>query len=118
MVVLARYARDGDWTLVDEIAADHPRIGLRTAKLWQARRRIMTSATSMATRCHPCIWTCSIARPEPDGTTKRYMQRVDPAAYDGDAARYVQAAAASTWRNADGTLTYPDWRDYAPLAES
>jgi hypothetical protein len=56
--------------------------------------------------------------PEPNGEVKRYMLRVDPKAYDGEAELNVHAAAASTWRNADGSLTYQNWRDYAPDAES
>ena len=57
--------------------------------------------------------------PEPDGTVKRYMLRVDPNAYGGEASRNVHAAAASTWRNStSGELTYRDWRDYVPAAES
>ena len=113
---LARYARDGGWTLVDETPADHPQVGLRTAKLWQGDQE-----DDFAEDGHPLpsmYLDLLNSTPEPDGTTKRYMLRVDPAAYGGDAARYVQAAAASTWRNADGTLTYPEWRVYAPLAES
>ena len=56
--------------------------------------------------------------PEPDGTVKRYLLRVDPNAYGGEASRFIHAAVASTWRNADGSLTFSDWRDYDPDAES
>lgn len=113
---LMRYAIDGGWTLVDELPADHAQLGLRTAKLWRG-----DEDDDLDEHFHP-IPSMYVellnSTPEPDGTTKRYTLRVDPTAYGGDAARYVQAAAASTWRNAEGTLTYPDWRDYAPVAES
>ena len=57
--------------------------------------------------------------PEPDGTVKRYLMRVDPNAYNGDAKRYCQAAAASTWRDSiDGVLTFKKWQDYCPVFES
>ncbi len=36
----------------------------------------------------------------------------------GEAARNAHAAAASTWRNSDGSLTYKKFTDYAPVAES
>lgn len=113
---LARYAMDGGFTLVDELPADHSQIGLRTAKLWQGDEDDdIDEHFDPLPSMHLDLLNST---PEPDGTTKRYMLRVDPSAYGGEAARCVQAAAASTWRNADGTLTYPDWRDYAPVAES
>jgi hypothetical protein len=46
------------------------------------------------------------------------MLRCDPNAYGGDATRNAHAAAASTWRNADGSLACKRWQDYAPGAES
>src|SRR5574337_1789217 len=50
--------------------------------------------------------------------SKRYMLRVDPDAYGGEASKNVHAASASTWRNQDGSLAYSNWRDYCPVAES
>ncbi len=41
---------------------------------------------------------------EPDGTFRKYLLRVDPAAYNGEASKSCQAAIASTWRRkAPGT---------------
>lgn len=113
---LPRYAMDGGLTLVDELPADHSQVGLSTAKLWQGDEE-----DDVDEHFHPLptIYLDLLnSTPESDGTTKRYMLRVDPCAYSGESARCVQAAAASTWRNADGTLAYPDWRDYSPVAES
>ena len=56
--------------------------------------------------------------PEPDGTTKRYQLRVDPNAYNGKASNDCHAAAASTWRLADGSLAFKKFTDYAPAFES
>jgi hypothetical protein len=56
--------------------------------------------------------------PEPDGTVKRYLLRVQPDAYDGAASTDCLAAIASTWRNADGSLTFKRPSDYAPVFES
>ena len=54
--------------------------------------------------------------PEPDGTTKRYMIRVDPAAYGG--IRDCLSAMASTYRYADGALLFAKPSDYMPSVES
>jgi hypothetical protein len=113
---LMRYAMHGGMKLVGELPADHLQIGLRTAKLWQGDE---DDDVDEHFGHLPSIYLDLLnSTPEPDGTTKRYMLRVDPNAYGGDAARSVQAAAASTWRNIDGTLSFPDWRDYSPIAES
>jgi hypothetical protein len=56
--------------------------------------------------------------PEPDGTTKRYMLRVDPKAYGGEATKDCHAAMASTWRNPDGTLVFAKPEHYKPIFES
>jgi hypothetical protein len=94
---------------VQELPADHPIKGLRSAKL--LRKQVPDD--------EPIVYVDLLnSTPEPDGTTKRYMLRVDPNAYAGDAQTNIQAAAASTWRNADGSLAYRNWRDYAPAAES
>jgi hypothetical protein len=71
--------------------------GLRSARL---RRK-----DPKAGRGEPVVFVDLLnGTPEPDGTVKRYLLRVDPSAYGGEASRYVQAAVASTWRNADGNL--------------
>ena len=54
--------------------------------------------------------------PEPDGTTKRYMIRVDPNAYGG--VTTCLAAMASTYRMPDGSLLFNRPEDYTPQAES
>ena len=56
--------------------------------------------------------------PEPDGTFKPYWLDINPAHYSGDAGRIPQAAVASTWRTADGSLAFANWRDYSPLVET
>lgn len=48
--------------------------------------------------------------PEPDGSFREYQIRVDPNAYGG--CDTAAKAVASTWRNEDGSMMFPDWRDY------
>jgi hypothetical protein len=105
----ARYVTDSGAVVVHELPGDHKLVGLRTAQL--LRKDVPDD--------EPIIYVNLLnSTPEPDGTVKRYMLRVDPDAYGGDASRNVHAAAASTWRNADGSLTYRRWQDYSPAAES
>lgn len=106
----ARYVTDSGAIVVHELPSDHALIGLRTARL--LRKEVRDD--------EPIIYADLLnSTPEPDGTVKRYMLRVDPSAYGGEAARNVHAAAASTWRDSDsGELTYKRWQDYAPTAES
>lgn len=54
--------------------------------------------------------------PEPDGTFKNYILRVDPEAYGG--IKTPQQAIASTWRNADGSLFFKSPKDYDPSIET
>jgi len=56
--------------------------------------------------------------PEPDGSFRRYMLRIDPQAYAGKASTDVLAAMASTWRNADGSLLFRHPEDYQPTMET
>lgn len=105
----ARYVADSGSIVVHELPADHAMQGLRTARL--LRKEVPDD--------EPLIYVDLLnSTPEPDGTVKRYMLRVDPNAYGGDAARNAHAAAASTWRNADGSLAFQRWADYAPAKES
>jgi hypothetical protein len=105
----ARYVTDSGSIVVQELSKDHELIGLRTGRL--LRKEVPDD--------EPIIYVDLLnSTPEPDGTVKRYMLRVDPNAYGGEASRSVHAAAASTWRNGDGSLAYGDWREYAPGAES
>jgi hypothetical protein len=105
-----RYVVDSGATVVDELPADHKEVGLRTAKLL---RKDVPGDESIV------FVDLLNSTPEPDGTVKRYMIRVDPNAYNGDASKYAHAAAASTWRNGvNGPLTFPRWQDYLLAAES
>jgi hypothetical protein len=109
----ARYFVDSGATVVEELPADHRIIGLRSARL--LRKDLNSDLRGFM----PTVLVDLLnSTPEPDGTVKRYLLRVDPDAYDGDASRHVHAAVASTWRNADGTLTFRHWQDYDPDAES
>lgn len=107
---LARYVADSGAQIVEALPDDHPITGLHSARLlrkddlWEDEPIIYADLLN--------------STPEPDGSVKRYMLRVDPNAYGGEASRNVHAAAASTWRHADGSLVYADWRDYRPWAES
>lgn len=67
------------------------------------------------------IWMVEVENPtpEPDGTRRLYMLRIDPRAYGGDASRYAQAAIASTWRVGENReLVFNDWHDYVPMFAS
>ncbi|WP_439606831.1 DUF6745 domain-containing protein [Hydrogenophaga sp.] len=104
-----RYVVDSGAVVVDQAPEDHPLQGLRTARL--LRKDVPGD--------EPIIFADLLnSTPEPDGSVRRYMLRVSPHAYGGESARNVHAAAASTWRNSDGSLAYKNWRDYAPAAES
>jgi hypothetical protein len=105
----ARYVVDSGATVVHELGEDHPLQGLRTARL--LLKAVLDD--------EPIVYVDLLnSTPEPDGSVKRYMLRVDPNAYGGEASRNAHAAAASSWRNADGSLAYARWQDYAPVAES
>ena len=104
-----RYLTDSGATVIQELPADHPIVGLRTARL--LRKEVPDD--------EPIIMVDVLnSTPEPDGSVKRYHLRVDPAAYDGAAATDCLAAVASTWRNPDGSLTFKRPADYAPMFES
>jgi hypothetical protein len=107
---LKRYVIDAEARVIDALPEDHCIPGLRTAHLLRK---------SMKHGENPLYFVNLLNRtPEPDGTYWRYLLRVDPAAYGGEAARNVHAAAASTWRNADGSLVFDNWLDYLPTLES
>jgi len=59
------------------------------------------------------IWMVHVICPS---TKREYFLGVDPNAYGG--LKTAQAAVASTWRNPDGSMTFPSPEDYAPLVES
>lgn len=47
---------------------------------------------------------------EPGGVQRLFFIPIDAAAYRGDAGCIPQAAWKSTWRNADGSLFFSNWR--------
>lgn len=105
----ARYVVDSGARIVHSVPEDSPMVGLRSARL----------LTKQVPDDEPIVYVDLLnSTPEPDGSTKRYMLRVDPNAYNGDAGRNAHAAAASTWRNHDGSLAFKRWQDYKPGAES
>ena len=101
-----RYINDANLTKVDECAANHGLIGLRTARLFRDGDLAVLDVLN--------------STPEPDGTTRRYAIPVDPRAYDGRAGKECLAALTSTWRKrGDATqLFFMRPEDYAPFAES
>ena len=104
-----RYVTNSGAKIVQHLPVDHPVVGLRDAKL----------LVKQVQDDEPIAYIDLLnSTPEPDGTVKRYMLRVDPSAYDGMASIDCHAAAASTWRNADGSLTFQKYKDYACVAES
>jgi hypothetical protein len=104
-----RYLADSGAVVVHELPADHAIVGLRSARL--LRKDVRDD--------EPIIMVDLLnSTPEPDGTTKRYMLRVDPNAYNAAASRDCHAAAASTWRMPDGSLAFKRYQDYAPSFES
>jgi hypothetical protein len=106
----ARYVMEGHATVVHTLPPDHPLTGLRGARLLRKEG---------GRGGEPVVFVELVdSTPGPDGTHRRYSMRVDPQAYGGRAARECHAAAASTWRCADGSLAYPRYTDYRPAAES
>ena len=101
-----RYVRDAKLRVVDTCAHDHPLAGLRTARLYSDGFVTLLDMLN--------------STPEPDGTIKRYILAVDPAAYNGRASREVLAAMASTWRKRSDPreLVFASPEHYAPMVES
>lgn len=104
-----RFVADSGAKVVDQCADDHPIVGLRTARLLV---KDVAEDESMV------YIDCLNSTPEPDGTVKRYMLRVDPMAYDGRAAKDCLAAMASTYRFSDGSMVFAKPEDYCPEFES
>jgi hypothetical protein len=104
-----RYMLESGAKVVHELPDNYILQGLRTARLLRKERPDDS----------PLIMIdCLNSTPEPDGTTKRYLLRIQPEAYGGEAARNCHAAMASTWRNHDGSLYFQDWRQYQPMIET
>ena len=111
---LARYMRDSGAQVVDGCGPDHPVAGLRGARLLSKQLR---------GEREPLVFLDMVnSTPEPDGTFRRYLERIDPKAYNGDAGRLCHAAMASRWFHRDEhgerVRTFERWQDYLPDAES
>jgi hypothetical protein len=110
----ARYIADSDARIVDRVSMNHSILGLRGARLLS---KILPG------ELEPIVYLEMLnSTPEPDGTYKRYLERIDPNAYGGMAGRSCHAAMASRWRYRDDSgnlrLTFARWRDYRPQSES
>jgi hypothetical protein len=110
----ARYVADCGAQVVDKVPADHAIAGLRGARLL---RKVLPGEPE------PIVYLEMVnSTPEPDGTHRRYLERIDPNAYNGDAGRFCHAALASRWHHRDdqGRLqrTFRRWQDYRPTVES
>jgi hypothetical protein len=107
---MGRFVVDSGASVMNELPPDHHIVGLRGARLFSKQ---------LAFDTEPLVFVELVnSTPEPDGTCRRYMLRVDPRAYGGLAEYLCHAAAASTWRRANGRLAYADFADYRPAAES
>jgi hypothetical protein len=109
-----RYIRDCGATVVDEVPEDHHILGLRGARLLRKE---------LAGDPEPIVYLEMVnSTPGREGTARRYLERIDPGAYGGDAGRLCHAAMASRWWsvNDSGELvrTFERWQDYLPTAES
>jgi len=109
-----RYITDCGSEVIDQAGDDHPVSGLRGARLLRKE---------LPGEPEPIVYLeMRNSTPEPDGTYRRYLERIDPKAYGGDAGRLCHAAMASRWRHRDEEgqlqLTFERWQDYHPTAES
>jgi hypothetical protein len=108
----AKYIRESGAELAHELPDNYFVKGLQGAKLWRKPRggELLD------------LIVCQVknSTPEPDGSVKDYWLRIDPRAYDGEAARNCHAAIASTFREPDdhARMAFRDWREYRPGFES
>jgi hypothetical protein len=110
----ARYMTDSGAQVIDEAPADHPIAGLRGARLLRKE---------LPGEPEPIVYLEMVnSTPEQHGTYRRYLERIDPKLYGGDAGRLCHAAMASRWRYRDCSgrlqLSFSRWQDYCPSAES
>jgi hypothetical protein len=110
----SRYMQDCGAQVVQALPLSHPIAGLAGARLLRK---------DLPEEPEPIVYLEMVnSTPEPDGTRRRYLERIDPKAYGGDAGRFCHAAMASRWRHrgADGELrlTFERWQDYLPAQES
>ena len=102
-----RYVKESGAAVIDSCTSDHAIAGLRTAKLY--RQELNGD--------EPIVMLDMLnSTPEPDGSIKRYMIRIDPNAYGG--VKTCLAAMASTYRMPDGSMLFAKPNDYAPVVES
>jgi hypothetical protein len=109
-----RFMRDCGARVVDRVPLSYPIKGLRGARLLRKE---------LAGEPEPIVYLEMVnSTPEPDGSHRRYLERIDPKAYGGDAGRSCHAAMASRWRYRDQAgslrLTFTRWQDYLPAFES
>jgi hypothetical protein len=110
----SRYMADCGAQVVDAVPQDHAIPGLRGARLLRKE---------LPGEPEPIVYLEMVnSTPEPDGSCRHYLERIDPNVYGGDAGRCCHAAMASRWHHRDenGQLvrTFSDWRDYLPTQES
>lgn len=108
------YIVDCNAPVVDSVPQEHPIAGLRGARLLRK---------DLPGDPEPIVYLEMVnTTPDANGTCRRYLERIDPHAYHGDAARLCHAAMASRWfyRDSYGQLrrTFERWQDYQPVAES
>lgn len=106
---LFRYMQDSGAAVIHQLPDNYYLKGLRGARLLRKDQPgdepIIIIAVKNST-------------PEPDGSIKDYLLRVDPNAYAGKAASECHAAMASTWRFEDGSLVFAKPSDYSPRVET
>jgi hypothetical protein len=105
----ARYIRDSGAEVIHALPDNYYVRGLQGAKLYRKARPDDSDIVMIAVKN---------STPEPDGSIKDYLLRVEPGAYGGAASRDCHAAMASTWREPDGSVYYKRPQDYAPRVES
>ena len=105
-----KFLADAGAEVVHCLGEDYPVAGLRDARLLKLDiRREPYFAVDVRDSAM-----------QPDGSRRRYMFRINPALYGGEAGRNVHAAVASIHRkpNDRSRLYWNDWRDYAPAVET
>jgi hypothetical protein len=110
----SRYIHDCGAEVVDSVPEDHVIAGLRGARLLRKE---------LAGEPEAIVYLDMInSTPEPDGSYRHYLERINPKTYNGEAGRLCHAAMASRWRYRDDAgelhLTFDDWRNYVPQMES
>jgi hypothetical protein len=110
-----RYMADCRSQVVDAVPEDHPILGLQGARL--IHKELLGEP-------EPLVYLEMLnSTPKPDGSRRRYLLRIDPGVYGGDAGRSCHAAMASLWhhRDAHGVLELtcdrtPDFCEFANVA--